>query len=67
MACSWDYTLKEYGLIDNKWLCSIIDVKEKWVMVYGRHMFTVDMKSDNAWMISGLKLSSTLPKVASKS
>ena len=25
------------------------------------------LKSDNAWMISGLKLSSTLPKVATKS
>ena len=37
--------LKEYGLTDNKWLCSIFDVKEKWAMVYGRHMFTADMKS----------------------
>ena len=23
----WDYMLKEYGLTDNKWLCSIFDVK----------------------------------------
>ena len=26
---SWDYMLKEYSLTDNKWLCSIFDVKEK--------------------------------------
>ncbi|KAF3962827.1 hypothetical protein CMV_012711 [Castanea mollissima] len=26
-------------------LCSIFDVKEKWAMVYGRHMFIADMKS----------------------
>ena len=35
---SWDYMLKEYGLTDNKWLHSIFDVKEKWAIVYGRHM-----------------------------
>ena len=37
--------LKEYGLTDNKCLRSIFDVKEKWFIVYGRHMFTADMKS----------------------
>ncbi|XP_065628392.1 protein FAR1-RELATED SEQUENCE 5-like [Quercus suber] len=42
---SWDYMLKEYGLTDNKWLRSIFDVKEKWAIVYGRHMFTANMKS----------------------
>ncbi|KAK9989591.1 hypothetical protein SO802_029830 [Lithocarpus litseifolius] len=42
---SWDYMLKEYGLTDNKWLCSIFDVKENWAMVYGRHMFTAYMRS----------------------
>ena len=35
---SWDYMLKKYGLTDNKWLHSIFDVKEKWAIVYGRHM-----------------------------
>ncbi|KAK4594706.1 hypothetical protein RGQ29_018416 [Quercus rubra] len=29
----------------NPWLREMFDVKEKWSMVYGRHMFTADMKS----------------------
>ena len=37
--------LKKYNLTNNKWLDGIFDVKEKWAMVYGRHMFTADMKS----------------------
>ncbi|XP_023904302.2 protein FAR-RED ELONGATED HYPOCOTYL 3-like [Quercus suber] len=41
---SWDYMLKEYVLTDNKWLRSIFDIKRKGAMVYGRHMFTADMK-----------------------
>jgi zinc finger SWIM domain-containing protein 3 len=42
---AWDNMLKKYGLTDNKWLAGIFEVKEKWAMVYGRHMFTADMKS----------------------
>ncbi|XP_059441992.1 protein FAR1-RELATED SEQUENCE 5-like [Corylus avellana] len=41
----WDNMLKKYNLMNNKWLDGIFDVKEKWAMVYGRHMFTADMKS----------------------
>ncbi|XP_059446473.1 protein FAR1-RELATED SEQUENCE 5-like [Corylus avellana] len=42
---SWDNTLKKYNLTNDKWLDGIFDVKEKWAMVYGRHMFTADIKS----------------------
>ena len=44
---SWDYVLKEYCLTNNKWLRSIFDVKEKWAIVYGRHMFTANIKAPN--------------------
>ena len=37
--------LKKDNLTNNKWLCGIFDLKEKWVMVYDRHMFTADMKN----------------------
>jgi zinc finger SWIM domain-containing protein 3 len=42
---AWDGMLKKYSHTNNKWLDGIFDVKEKWAMVYGRHMFTADMKS----------------------
>ena len=42
---AWDNMLQKYSLTDNKWLAGIFEVKEKWAMVYGRHMFTADMKS----------------------
>ena len=42
---AWNNTLEKYGLTNNKWLGGIFDVKEKWAMVYSRHMFTADMKS----------------------
>jgi len=42
---AWNNMLKEYDLLDNEWLTEIFSVKEKWAMVYGRHMFTTDMKS----------------------
>jgi zinc finger SWIM domain-containing protein 3 len=42
---SWDNMLKKYNLTNNKWLEGIFDIKEKWAMVYGRHMFTADMKT----------------------
>ena len=37
--------LETYDLTDNPWLREMFDVKEKWCMVYGRDMFTTDMKS----------------------
>ena len=37
--------LEKYNLTNNKWLRGIFDLKEKWAMVYGRHMFTADMKN----------------------
>jgi zinc finger SWIM domain-containing protein 3 len=42
---AWNNMLEKYGLTNNIWLGGIFDVKEKWAMVYGRHMFTADMKS----------------------
>ena len=42
---AWNYMLETYDLTDNPWLREMFDVKEKWCMVYGRHMFTADMKS----------------------
>nr|XP_023916993.1 protein FAR1-RELATED SEQUENCE 5-like [Quercus suber] len=42
---AWNDMLETFDLTDNPWLCEMFDVKEKWCMVYGRHMFTADMKS----------------------
>ena len=42
---AWNYMLETYDLTDNPWLREMFDVKEKWCMVYGQHMFTADMKS----------------------
>ncbi|KAK9993571.1 hypothetical protein SO802_023274 [Lithocarpus litseifolius] len=42
---AWSNMLETYDLTDNPWLREMFDVKEKWCMVYGRHMFTADMKS----------------------
>ncbi|XP_065636333.1 protein FAR1-RELATED SEQUENCE 5-like [Quercus suber] len=42
---AWNNMLETYNLTDNPWLREMFDVKEKWCMVYGRHMFTADMKS----------------------
>ncbi|KAK9983232.1 hypothetical protein SO802_032757 [Lithocarpus litseifolius] len=42
---AWNNMLETYDLTDNPWLREMFDVKEKWCMVYGRHMFTADMKS----------------------
>ena len=42
---SWNNMLETYDLIDNPWLREMFHVKEKCSMVYGRQMFTIDMKS----------------------
>ncbi|XP_055959807.1 protein FAR1-RELATED SEQUENCE 5-like [Mercurialis annua] len=42
---AWDNMLNKYMLTDNKWCSGIFEVRKKWAMVYGRHMFTADMKS----------------------
>nr|XP_023876778.1 protein FAR1-RELATED SEQUENCE 5-like [Quercus suber] len=42
---AWNNMLEKYVLTNNKWLCGIFDLKEKLAMVYGRHMFTADIKS----------------------
>ena len=42
---AWNNMLEKYNLTNNKWLCGIFDLNKKWAMVYGRHMFTADMKS----------------------
>ncbi|XP_055960939.1 protein FAR1-RELATED SEQUENCE 5-like [Mercurialis annua] len=41
----WNSMLNKYMLTDNKWCSGIFEVRKKWAMVYGRHMFTADMKS----------------------
>ncbi|XP_050217789.1 protein FAR1-RELATED SEQUENCE 5-like [Mercurialis annua] len=42
---AWDDMLDKYMLTDNKWCNGIFEVRKKWAMVYGRHMFTADMMS----------------------
>ncbi|KAK9991130.1 hypothetical protein SO802_026115 [Lithocarpus litseifolius] len=42
---AWNNMPETYDLTDNPWLHEMFDVKEKWSMVYGRHMFTTDIKS----------------------
>ncbi|CAI0443964.1 unnamed protein product [Linum tenue] len=42
---AWDAMLKRYNLENNEWLHGIFLEREKWAMVYGRHMFTADMMS----------------------
>ena len=37
--------LEKYNLTNNKWFYGVFDLKEKWAMVYSRHMFTTDMKN----------------------
>ncbi|XP_059654559.1 protein FAR1-RELATED SEQUENCE 5-like [Cornus florida] len=42
---AWNNMLENYCLKKNKRLKDLFEVREKWAMVYGRHTFTVDMKS----------------------
>ena len=42
---AWNDMFEQYAITDNKWLQNIYEEREKWAMVYGRHMFTGDMKS----------------------
>ena len=42
---AWNDMLETYDLTNNPWLREMFDAKEKWSMVYGRHMFTAIMKS----------------------
>lgn len=37
--------LEKCNLQGNGWLHGIFELINKWAMVYGRHMFTADMKS----------------------
>ncbi|XP_071939829.1 protein FAR-RED IMPAIRED RESPONSE 1-like [Coffea arabica] len=39
----WSEMLKMYGLEDNKWLKKMFDIKEKWILVYGRETFCADI------------------------
>ncbi|CAL1394878.1 unnamed protein product [Linum trigynum] len=41
----WNDMLTKYNLRNSEWLHVIFSIREKWAMVYGRHMFTADMKS----------------------
>ncbi|XP_042443240.1 protein FAR1-RELATED SEQUENCE 5-like isoform X1 [Zingiber officinale] len=40
---SWNMMLTKYALEDNDWLRRMFCIKEKWALVYGRHMFCADM------------------------
>ncbi|XP_055959717.1 protein FAR1-RELATED SEQUENCE 5-like [Mercurialis annua] len=42
---AWDDMLNKYMLTDNTWCNGIFEVRRKWAMVCGRHMFTADMMS----------------------
>ena len=37
----WNNMLKKDNLTNNKWLCGIFDLKEKWAMVYDKKVNTV--------------------------
>ncbi|XP_023929881.1 protein FAR1-RELATED SEQUENCE 5-like [Quercus suber] len=41
---TWNNMLEKYDLNNNKWLCGIFDLKEKEVMVYGRHIVLADRR-----------------------
>ncbi|XP_047320397.1 protein FAR-RED IMPAIRED RESPONSE 1-like [Impatiens glandulifera] len=40
---AWNLMLTKYALEDNDWLRRLFQIKEKWALVYGRHMFCADM------------------------
>ncbi|XP_042396864.1 protein FAR1-RELATED SEQUENCE 12-like [Zingiber officinale] len=40
---AWNMMLAKYTLEDNDWLRRMYNIKEKWVLVYGRQMFCADM------------------------
>ncbi|KAK2965743.1 hypothetical protein RJ640_003281 [Escallonia rubra] len=44
---AWNQMVKTYSLQDNDWLEGIFELKEKWAMVYGRHIIHKVSKSEN--------------------
>ncbi|KAF8079501.1 hypothetical protein N665_1022s0005 [Sinapis alba] len=42
---AWSDMLNKHTLTENKWLKNLLEVKEKWAMVYDCHNFTADMVS----------------------
>ncbi|CAL9761774.1 unnamed protein product [Musa acuminata subsp. burmannicoides] len=41
----WEAMCGKYDLIDNKWMATLFEEREKWALVYGRETFYADMKS----------------------
>lgn len=42
-ASGWEKMLKDYDLVNNKWLSELFMVRQKWALVYGRDTFYADM------------------------
>ncbi|XP_068668067.1 protein FAR1-RELATED SEQUENCE 5-like isoform X2 [Aristolochia californica] len=42
---AWESLLEKHGLKDNKWLEDLFNEREKWALVYRRHMFCANMTS----------------------
>lgn len=38
--------LEKDSFQENDWLCCIFKLREKWALVYGQHIFTTGMKSE---------------------
>ncbi|XP_042465581.1 protein FAR1-RELATED SEQUENCE 5-like [Zingiber officinale] len=73
---AWNMMLTKYALEDNDWLNRMFCIKEKWALVYGRHMFCTDMtttqrsESMNSilkrWWMRGYKLMNQLSNTLMK-
>ncbi|XP_059623200.1 protein FAR1-RELATED SEQUENCE 5-like [Cornus florida] len=42
---AWNSMLEKYSLEENKWLKELFEIRKKWVIVYGQHTFTADIKT----------------------
>ncbi|KAG1331884.1 protein FAR1-RELATED SEQUENCE 4 [Cocos nucifera] len=42
---AWNSMLEKYNLKDNEWLTKLYEEREKWALVYSRHIFCADIKS----------------------
>ncbi|XP_026666304.2 protein FAR1-RELATED SEQUENCE 4-like [Phoenix dactylifera] len=42
---AWNSMLEKYNLKDNEWLTKLYEEREKWALVYCRHIFCADIKS----------------------
>lgn len=45
LESAWKELISKCGLADNNWMKELYDEKERWAMVYGRHMFGCGMRT----------------------